>query len=496
MHYVGLGRFSEAEPLFKRSLAISETALGPEHTDMGGTLNNLANLYQLQGRYAEAEPLFKRTVAIFEKVLGPHHADVGTSLNNLASIYDSLDRHRDAEPLYERSLAIREQALGPNHPSVGNGLNNLGRLYVIQARFSEAEPLLTRAVSIFEKALGPNHPDVGNSLRNLARLYEHQGQTAQAEALGARALAILEHALGPDHPDVGDSLADRALLNFAQQDWVKAESYFRQSTELVIRRSRRDAGSGGVLAGKTEAERAASRFRGLIRTSYSLAATDGASEPAIARRMFKTAQWAQSSDAAQSLAQMAARQTKDDGLAHLVRERQDLVAEWQAKDRLLMAARAEQAARRSADAEARLGERLVVIDARLAEIDATLKQGFPDYAALANPEPVSVEEVQGQLHADEALMLVLDTPETRTRPEETFIWVVTQTDMRWVRSGLGTPSLARAVAALRCGLDDASFSRYSSPKSPMPPLPARTCIVMRLGWRSATPSACCPRSPR
>ena len=155
---------------------------------------------------------------------------------------------------------------------------------------------------------------------------------------------------------------------------MKAESYFRQSTELVIRRSRRDAGSGGVLAGKTEAERAASRFRGLIRTSYSLAATDGASEPAIARRMFKTAQWAQSSDAAQSLAQMAARQTKGDGLAHLVRERQDLVAEWRAKDRLLIAARAEQAARRSADAEARLGERLVVIDARLAEFDRSVKE--------------------------------------------------------------------------------------------------------------------------
>jgi len=38
-------------------------------------------------------------------------------------------------------------------------------------------------------------------------------------------------------------------------------------------------------------------------------------------------------------------------------------------------------------------------------------------------------------------------------PEETFIWVVTKSDVRRVRSDLGTQSLQREVAALRCGLD-------------------------------------------
>ena len=50
-------------------------------------------------------------------------------------------------------------------------------------------------------------------------------------------------------------------------------------------------------------------------------------------------------------------------------------------------------------------------------------------------------------------MLFLDTPEAKSTPEETFIWVVTKTDMRWVRSDLGTKALAREVRALRCGLD-------------------------------------------
>ena len=50
-------------------------------------------------------------------------------------------------------------------------------------------------------------------------------------------------------------------------------------------------------------------------------------------------QWVQASAAASSLTQMAARSAKGDtALAGLVRERQDLVAEWQVKDKQLIAA--------------------------------------------------------------------------------------------------------------------------------------------------------------
>ena len=39
------------------------------------------------GRYSEAEPLYKQSLAIREKVLGPNHPDVAASLNNLAELY-------------------------------------------------------------------------------------------------------------------------------------------------------------------------------------------------------------------------------------------------------------------------------------------------------------------------------------------------------------------------------------------------------------------------
>ena len=140
-------------------------------------------------------------------------------------------------------------------------------------------------------------------------------------------------------------------------------------------------------------------------------------------------------------------------LSALVRERQDLVVEWQKRDGARVAAVSQPPGKRDAVAEGANTARLAAIDASLAEIDIRLKAAFPDYAALASPQPLSVEEVQAQLGADEALVLTLDTPEWQPTPEETFIWAVTKTEVRWVRSELGTAALRREVAALRCGLD-------------------------------------------
>ena len=179
---------------------------------------------------------------------------------------------------------------------------------------------------------------------------------------------------------------------------------------------------------------------------------------ATAAEMFETAQWAQASQAAASLAQMAARSAKGSPqLAGVVRERQDLVSEWQTKDKLLIAAKGAAPANHQGEAETVLAGRLAAIDKRLAEIDRRFARDFPDYAALASPAPCRVAEVQAQLRADEALVLFLDMPAARRVPEESFIWVVTKSDVRWVRSGLGTAALGREVAALRCGLDETAW---------------------------------------
>jgi CHAT domain-containing protein/Tfp pilus assembly protein PilF len=227
------GRYSDAEPLYKRVLAIHEKALGPDHPDVATSLNNLAAVYNSQGRYADAEPLLKRSLAIREKVLGPDHPDVATSLNNLAFLYKSKGRYADAEPLYKRALAINEKALGPDHPVVALSLSNLASLFNDQGRYANAEPLYKRALAIREKAFGPDHPDVALLLINLAALCFNQGRYSDAEPLYKRASAISEKAFGPDHLDVATSLNYLAGLYDKQGRHADAEPLYKRS--LAIR---------------------------------------------------------------------------------------------------------------------------------------------------------------------------------------------------------------------------------------------------------------------
>lgn len=103
-------------------------------------------------------------------------------------------------------------------------------------------------------------------------------------------------------------------------------------------------------------------------------------------------------------------------------------------------------------------DRLAAIDAHLTEINRRLAAEFRDYATLSDPEPSSVQQVQADLRPDEALVLFFDTPEEKPAPGETFVWIVTKTDLRWIRSDLSRASLAREVAALRCGLDATAWA--------------------------------------
>jgi CHAT domain-containing protein/tetratricopeptide (TPR) repeat protein len=449
------GRYAEAEPLYQRALAITENALGTDHPDVGNRLNNLAVLYDAQGRYAEAEQLDLRAIAITEKAHGPEHPNVATSLNNLGRLYDAQGRYDEAEPLYLRALAITETALGSEHPSVGISLNNLALLYRDQGRYADAEPLLQRTISIFEKALGSEHAVVGTALGNLAELYNAQGRYAETEPLYERALAIIEKALGPKHPSVGTALANLGALAFVQGDWKRSADYWRRSTSVTVAHAQRGTDDvGHALTGrrKGEAERLRYRFVGHVKAVHQL---EGSAEAAsLAGEAFQIAQWASDSEAAQSLAKMAVRAAAGDhGLSLLVRERQDLVGEWQTRDQVRSAAVSRAPDKRNRATEAVNVDRLSAIDARIVDIDKQVAKNFRDYSALTRPQPLSIDQVQAELRADEALVLFLDTPEWRPTAEETFIWAVTKTDVRWVKSSLGTKALTELVSALRCGLD-------------------------------------------
>ncbi len=149
------GKYPEAVKQFKAALKEAK-GFGPEDPRLARSFNDLALLYQAQGKYAEAEPLYKRSLAISEKALGPDHPEVATSLNNQALLYQAQGKYAEAEPLYKRALAIWEKALGPGHPDVAVSLENYASLLRKTGRASEAAQMEARAKAIRAKHRAQN----------------------------------------------------------------------------------------------------------------------------------------------------------------------------------------------------------------------------------------------------------------------------------------------------------------------------------------------------
>jgi tetratricopeptide (TPR) repeat protein len=92
------------------------------------------------GRHDEAEPLFRRAIAIREKANGPHDPALAAHLNNLAEVCRGLARYDEAEAVYQRAISIRERTRLAGHPEMTSLVNNLAALRTDQGRYTGGGP--------------------------------------------------------------------------------------------------------------------------------------------------------------------------------------------------------------------------------------------------------------------------------------------------------------------------------------------------------------------
>src|SRR5215470_316209 len=77
------------------------------------------------GDYVAAELKLREAAALQEAQLGPFHTDLANTLNNLGVIYERVDSPAEAELCYRRAYSIATRALEPNHPFVATSRKNL-----------------------------------------------------------------------------------------------------------------------------------------------------------------------------------------------------------------------------------------------------------------------------------------------------------------------------------------------------------------------------------
>ena len=227
------GKFSEALPLAREAVDITETVTGPFQPDTAAALNILGSVYLQTGDYIHAEPILQRCLSVADKVFPPAHSAVASALNNLAMLYLDKGEYSTAEPLMQRSLKIKESTLGPDSLETVNALNNLGSLYEEMGEYSKARSLLQRGLQTIDKIQAGEDPLAAKILVNLGSLYQDLGDFGRAEPLFQRSRQIAEKTLGLENPDTAAILQNLGSLYTQMGDYSRALPLLRQSLEVT-----------------------------------------------------------------------------------------------------------------------------------------------------------------------------------------------------------------------------------------------------------------------
>jgi tetratricopeptide (TPR) repeat protein len=144
------GRIPEAEVQFKAALEEAEK-FGEEDPRLALTLNNLAAMYHEQGKFTMAEPLYKRSLDIKTRTLGDCHADVALNHHNLAVLYSARRMYPVAEKHYKLALEMKEKLYGSHHQELLSTLGYYAQLMKVQNRLVDRQLIESRIKEINEQ---------------------------------------------------------------------------------------------------------------------------------------------------------------------------------------------------------------------------------------------------------------------------------------------------------------------------------------------------------
>ena len=182
-----LGNYEQALESYQKSMMLGEAA--ENKAIVSGALNNAAIIHRIQGNYPQALENYEKSLQINE-LLGDK-ARTGSVLNNLGAVYRLQSDYDLALNYYRKSLSIRE-TLG-SKAGIMASLNNIGEIYILQGNYAQALENFQKSLALSE-ALGAKW-DGSVVLNNLGHLYQLQGDYQRSLDYYQKSLNVRE-ALG------------------------------------------------------------------------------------------------------------------------------------------------------------------------------------------------------------------------------------------------------------------------------------------------------------
>ena len=149
--YKAFGRADEAIPIFERARAVYEKELDPSDERLGGLYNNMALALVDLGRFSEANELYRRAISVMEKAEGGA-PEVAITYLNMASAAEAEYGLEEADGTIQKYLDVAEELLEGHTERDGNYAfvcEKCASVFDYYGRFVYATELAKRAERIY-----------------------------------------------------------------------------------------------------------------------------------------------------------------------------------------------------------------------------------------------------------------------------------------------------------------------------------------------------------
>lgn len=428
--YDDLGEKARALEYYNQALQLFR-AVGDRISE-ADTLSSIGHLYNALGEVQKALAYLSEGLSIVRQI--GDRAREAAELNNVGTVYDSLGDRQKALKCFEEALSMTRQVGSLSKQAAI--LNNIGWLYFSLGENQKALDYLSRALGIRRQAL--DRAGEATTLSNIGRVYHSLG-------LERKAIEYYEQSL-PIMRQVGDRSGEAATLRGlaeAERDLgevTKALSAIRAAID-IIEYLRTEVASPLRLSYSAGIQDYYSVYIDLL-----MQFNNGHPTPENVRAALETSERSRARSLLEMLRESQAnvRRGVDPGLLDLERSlRTSLAAKSEQLARLLIGAHTDLQV-------AVLRKEIDDLTFQYQDVQSRIRDASPRYAALTQPQPVSVNQLQDELEPDTLLL------EYSLGSDRSYLWEVSKSSI----SGYKLPKRAEIEANAR--------SFYAALRNPLP----------------------------
>ncbi len=235
-----VGRSAEAFLFYQKADKIMNEYAIENDLWWGHLQVNIGAHLRLRNEQDKALLYFLNALNIYKSNLPSDHSLVITVTNNIANIYNYLEDYQKAKTL---TIGVIDLVTSPI--TKVQLYRNLAKSYVGLNNQDQAVATFRRSVQIALDELGPEHLETANSFITLADYLKELGDYDQTVIYYQEASEILYEIFGASDTEYADVIRKLATAYTLTQNFIKADSLFLRSEELLSSQLKRsNAGVG------------------------------------------------------------------------------------------------------------------------------------------------------------------------------------------------------------------------------------------------------------